>query len=188
MSAGYPESGRSPPPVRVDIFVYLYSVAKPVVKSIIRKIKKATMRKINFIATCCKRVNRKKLRVRYGRNIKIEKEIFHRTNNERKSRNIPTLLWNDDLYRDAQRRSHEIIKNFSHQNVPLKCGENIAMMPIGNVRYFGFVTKHTVAKALMKTWMKSDGHRENILRGQFTSCCVGIAWSNRKYYGVQLFS
>lgn len=123
-----------------------------------------------------------------GENIRIEKEIFHRINKERKTRNIPALSWNDNLYRDVQRRSHDITKNFSHQNVPPGCGENIAMMPIGNVRNFGFITNHTVAKAFMKTWMRSDGHRENILSGQFTNCCVGVTWNNRKYYGVQFFS
>jgi hypothetical protein len=126
--------------------------------------------------------------VKYGKNIKIEKEIFNSVNKERKKRNIHALTWNDSLYQTAQRRANEITRNFSHQGVPAGFGENIAMVPIGKVRSLGFIHRYNVAKAFLKIWMKSTGHRENILRGQYNTCCIGVAQNKGKYYGVQLFS
>jgi uncharacterized protein YkwD len=149
--------------------------------SVILKQKKYQIKKISQIFVPNKHIP-------YGKNIKIEKEIFYYVNTERKKRNIHALSWNDSLYHTAQISGSEITRNFSHQGVPAGCGENIAMVPIGNVRGFGFIHKHNVAKAFLKTWMNSSGHRENILRGQYNTCCVGVAQNKGKYYGVQIFS
>lgn len=125
--------------------------------------------------------------VSYGKNIKIEKEIFCFVNKERKKRNITALSWNDSLYQTAQKRASEITRNFSHQGVPAGCGENIVMSPIGKVRGLGIIHRYNVAKAFLKIWMNSPGHRENILRKQFKTSCIGVVQHSGKYYGVQLF-
>jgi uncharacterized protein YkwD len=130
----------------------------------------------------------KPTRISYGKNIKIEKEIYNFVNKERKKRNIHTLSWNDSLYQTAQKRASEITRNFSHEGSPGGCGENIALIPIGNVRGLGFIHRHNAAKAFLNTWMNSPGHRENILRGMYNLCCVGVVQHKGKYYGVQLFS
>jgi hypothetical protein len=132
--------------------------------------------------------NNPKKWVSYGENIKIEKEIFSFVNKERNKRNIHIFSWNNSLYEIAQKRAKEITRNFSHQGVPAGCGENIAMIPIGNVKGLGFIHRHNVAKAFLKTWMNSSGHRENILRGQYNTCCIGVVKHKGKYFGVQLFS
>jgi uncharacterized protein YkwD len=124
----------------------------------------------------------------YGKNIKIEREIFYFVNKERKKRNIYTLSWNDSLYQTAQKRANEITHNFSHHGAPMGFGENIGMIPIGKVRGLGFIHRHNVAKAFLNIWMNSPGHRENILRTQYNTCSVGIVRHKGKYYGVLIFS
>ncbi len=72
-------------------------------------------------------------------------------------------------------------------------GENIAHMPQGvEVKGIGFVkSENDVAKALMKTWMKSPGHRRNILNQAFTGIGIGVACKKkqgyREYYATQDF-
>ena len=53
-------------------------------------------------------------------------------------------------------------------------GENIAM---------GYPTP----EAVMNGWMNSDGHRKNILNGDFTKIGIGVCSSRGAMYWVQLF-
>jgi uncharacterized protein YkwD len=43
------------------------------------------------------------------------------------------------------------------------------------------------AVSLVQRWMASQGHRENILKREFTHLGVGAAKGNGKYYATQLF-
>ena len=127
-------------------------------------------------------------RVRYGKNIKIETRIFNSVNKIRQRHRLPALSWDDNLYSTAQRRAKEISWNFSHDGVPSSCGENIAQIPFGNVRGLGFVQKQNISQKFVNTWMRSPGHRQNILRGSYHSIAIGVFQKGRKYYAVQLFS
>jgi uncharacterized protein YkwD len=120
-------------------------------------------------------------------NIKLEMQVFYSVNAEREKHHLNHLSLDDSLYSNAQIRAKEIIRNFSHFNVPKGCGENIAKIPVGRVRGLGFVNRRNAARSFMKTWMNSTGHRENILRSEYHSMCVGIAEHRKYYYGVQLF-
>lgn len=48
-------------------------------------------------------------------------------------------------------------------------------------------TEREVAKYLVDAWMRSDGHRENILREEWTELGVGIAVSGDEVYASQAF-
>jgi uncharacterized protein YkwD len=109
-------------------------------------------------------------------------------NNIRHRHNLSTLEWDDNLYPTAHKRANAIIRNFSHQGCPSGCGENIAMMPIGNIQGIGFVNRENIAQNFVKNWMRSPGHRSNILRTNYHSISIGVAQYGRKYYAVQLFN
>lgn len=126
-------------------------------------------------------------RVSYGKNIKIEMGIFNSVNKIRRRYGLSVLSWDDNLYSIAQSRAKDISWNFSHDGVPSSCGENIAQIPLGNVRSLGFVQKQNVSQKFVTTWMRSTGHRENILRGSYHAIAVGVYQKGRKYYAVQLF-
>jgi len=71
-------------------------------------------------------------------------------------------------------------------------GENIAMMPMGKVKGMGNIrTEKDVAKAMVRNWMKSSGHRKNILNPTFTKIGIGVACKkkhgHREYYATQDF-
>ncbi len=126
-------------------------------------------------------------RVKYSKHIKIEKSIFHSLNNIRQRHKLSVLAWDDKLYATAQRRAKEISWDFSHDGCPSGCGENIAVIPLGNVRGLGLVYQQNIHKKFVSSWMRSDGHRENILRKSYHTGVIGVFQKGRNYFAVQLF-
>lgn len=145
----------------------------------------------------------------------VERLVFTYTNEERQKHNVPTLVWDDRLAAIAREHSCDMAEKnfFDHTNLagedhdaraarhgyPLEkdlgngyyavgIAENIGTMPIGNVIGIGIVTEQeeSVARALVKSWMESPGHRANILEAQYSHLGVGIAYKS-EYYATQDF-
>lgn len=125
--------------------------------------------------------------IRRSRNFKFERQILHFVNQERRKRDISPLRWNDIYYSKAQSRAREITRRFIHENLPGIAGENIMKMPVGRVAGVGLVRHKNLAVSFVRQWMKSPGHRANILRAGYTSSCVGLAKTGRYYFASQLF-
>lgn len=114
----------------------------------------------------------------------LAKEIYEETNKERVSAGLPELVWSDELAEAADIRAEEIIGTFSHIRPDgTKCyalgdrihGENIARGP------------HASGAEFVQHWMDSPGHRENILRKEFTMMGVGTRYTEMGDTGVQIF-
>lgn len=114
----------------------------------------------------------------------LAKEIYEETNKERISAGLPELVWSDELAEAADIRAEEIIDYFSHVRPDgTKCyalgdrihGENIARGP------------HASGSEFVQHWMDSPGHRENILRKEFTMMGVGTRYTEMGDTGVQIF-
>lgn len=112
------------------------------------------------------------------------KEIFEATNAERVAAGLPELIWSDELAVAADIRAEEIITNFDHVRPDgTKCyvlsdlihGENIARGP------------HASGQEYVSGWMGSEGHRENILREQYTLMGVGTRYTEYGDTAVQIF-
>jgi len=57
-------------------------------------------------------------------------------------------------------------------------------MPAGRITGVGYVkSEWKVAKAMMRNWMKSAGHRKNILNPAFTKIGIGVAC--KKKHGIE---
>lgn len=141
----------------------------------------------------------------------IESAILQYTNEERREHGIAPLTWNDELAAIARQHSQNMVANdfFSHDNLegdsptdrarqygyPLRknlgdgwysegIGENIGKMPTGNVMGIGVVanTADAIARAQVDSWMKSPGHRQNILDSQYDRLGVGVAHDGHLYY------
>lgn len=109
-------------------------------------------------------------------------------NDERAKAGLSPLTESEGLNEFAQLRSSELVDNFAHKrpdgSSPLdyvmnmdgihRAGENIAM---------GYSTP----EAVMEGWMNSTGHRENILKSEFTMIGVGCYEYNGRYYWTQIF-
>ena len=70
-------------------------------------------------------------------------------------------------------------------NVKAGCGENIHHVVTGNLVNCGFDEEHDeedVAECVVKDWMNSEGHRDNILRVVFKSQGIGLSYDNDDDY------
>ncbi len=115
--------------------------------------------------------------------------VVELVNAERAKAGLSPLAKNDSLNDFAQLRSSELVSDFAHKrpdgSKPLdyvmgmdgvhRAGENIAM---------GQASPEDV----MNAWMNSEGHRENILKSDFTMIGVGCYEYNGKLYWTQIFA
>ena len=113
------------------------------------------------------------------------------TNIERQKAGLSDLVSTDALKKTARVRANEIITLFSHDrpdgsecftaydenNAPYwTAGENIA-------------TGQTTPEEVVRAWMDSPGHKENILNPEFGCLGVGVETdSNGKLYWSQNFT
>jgi uncharacterized protein YkwD len=125
-----------------------------------------------------------------------EKQAFELINKQRKANGLKELAWSDDAAEVARRHSQSMAeyKFFSHQGLDgsmvddradslglrkwLAIGENIAY----NRGYSNPV------EFAVECWMKSTGHKENILNRGWKESGIGIAVaSDGSYYFTQVF-
>lgn len=145
-----------------------------------------------------------------------EKLIFNYTNRVREKNGLEKLVWDDDLAEIAREHSNDMIERnyFDHVNpsgeTPTKralrhrcvlkkelgngyytegIGENLSMMPAGNVKDFGYVEdkSDSLAKAHVVSWLNSPGHRKNLLEPSYNRIGVGISFNGTHYYATQNF-
>lgn len=145
----------------------------------------------------------------------IERLVYEGVNQERKKHRLKLLVRDPLLADTALLHSLDMAQRgyFSHTNergedpstrakkggvsvakrkgslVKVGIGENIGMIPTGNVKGLGYISSpQEVAQAMMKTWLKSHHHRANILNADYEATGVGVAHdSDRTYYLTQDF-
>lgn len=123
----------------------------------------------------------------------IKKQVFDLVNSERGKANLDPLIWDDRLANVAREHSEDMIRNNFVGHINLKgqnvedrlriagidwnfCGENIA---VGDED----------AQSIVRGWMESKGHRDNVLQLQFRYSGVGIARSKAgNLYITQVFA
>lgn len=117
-------------------------------------------------------------------NATFGKKLHQQTNKSRAFRDIKTLKYHKCIDRYAQRQANRMAKKrkIYHQdmgNILRKCnlravGENVA-------------TGFTSPKANVRAWLKSPGHRRNLLGRQYTRLGIGVAKAGGRTYTVQVF-
>jgi hypothetical protein len=110
-------------------------------------------------------------------------DIFLRVNAERLARGLPPLAWHEGLATIAERWSEEMIATgYGHSTPEFRAhpdfagtGENIFMGP-------------TNAKEAHVGWMRSDGHRDNLLSPGYTAVGIGVVCRNDGHmWATQIF-
>ncbi len=113
-------------------------------------------------------------------------------NEQRAAAGVGAISQSGTLNGVAQQRAMEIVRNFSHTRPNgsscftildengigyMHAGENIAM---------GYVS----AEEVMDGWMNSEGHRDNILSGNFSQVGIGVyaVEGGHGFYWVQIFT
>lgn len=123
-----------------------------------------------------------------------EKKVFELTNQERKMKEVPPLVLSPALCKLARAHSENMaaqgkMEHTLDEKTPFdrmkaagyryaKAGENIGMGDEG-----------IPVESIMKAWMESEGHRNNILSADYTEIGVGIARAkNGQLYFTQVFA
>jgi uncharacterized protein YkwD len=121
---------------------------------------------------------------------KLTSDLFARLNAERRARGLAALDWDDDLARVAGDWSGEMAGsgNFRHRDLGAAgslpgmakfsaLGENIAWVEgypsMGNQLHVG--------------WMRSEGHRANMLQRGYDSVGIGVVCSGGRAWATQNF-
>lgn len=113
----------------------------------------------------------------------LAKATFDQVNHIRKANGLNVLEWDASLVSASDTRAMEASAVWSHlrpdgsswQTVSENCqGENLAR-------------RFDTAEGVCNGWMNSQGHRENILRKEFTRASVSVCEINGIYYWCQSF-
>ena len=126
----------------------------------------------------------------------LAREVFDLTNEERAKQDLSEFIWNDKLYEAAQIRADELNILYSHTRPDGSDGIFI-LRDMGI--YFNYVGEniaigYLAPEDIVKAWMGSEGHRENIENRNFRYLAVGVAritetekFHPDSYTWVQLF-
>jgi hypothetical protein len=127
---------------------------------------------------------------------KIATLILKYSNAERERRGLRKLSWSVNLQNIAKLHSKKMAraKHIWHgdgvHQAGGTAGENVALMYKGRVKGFKnpIRNEQDIARALVRNWMNSPGHRDNILNTAFGSLGVGISRKDNGFYATQLFN
>ena len=118
-------------------------------------------------------------------NQKIAKEAFTKINDLRKKNNLKPLSWNYSLENVAQIRAVELSKKFSHIRPDGSSWNSIDIKNIGGENIAqGFYNP----TRLVNAWLKSEGHKRNMLNKNFKSCSMAVYVTKNKIYIAHEFS
>lgn len=126
----------------------------------------------------------------------LEREAFDSINNERRKANLSPLVWDAAMLFLAREHSENMAKSgvFSHRS---KNG----WMVDDRARDAGIIDWHGIGENIaanqsaenavataIECWLKSEGHRRNLLSNDWTRSGIGVAVSpDGKYYFTQVF-
>jgi len=109
----------------------------------------------------------------------FQKKLLKLHNKERKKRNKPKLRLNSSLKRSAQAYAQDLAASgiLSHVGVDGSTFDQRIRAQGGNFSTMGenIAQGQPTAKAVHKGWMRSPGHRRNILDKRFRTVGFGIA-------------
>ena len=108
--------------------------------------------------------------------IKYVDEIVTLVNQAREKEGLQPLVLDPQLRKGAQVRAEECVKVFSHTR-PNGTSYKTAISEAGVVsNYTGenVACGHSSAQQVVKAWLNSPGHRDNILNSNFTKIGVGL--------------
>ena len=115
-------------------------------------------------------------------------DVLDRLNKLRSDMNLPALTMDKGLLSDAMLRAAECAVYFDHTRPD---GRNCftAFSAAGSLAE-NIAAGQSTPESVMNSWMNSDGHRANILSGDYSHIGVGFVKSDSGYgyYWVQLFT
>lgn len=123
----------------------------------------------------------------------LEKEVVRLVNEERAKVGLPAVTTDSKLTAAAQIRAEELQNNFAHERPDGRSCftvlEEIGVehMTAGENLYMGTGKSVDTPGKAVQGWMKSPGHKANILKDSFTKLGVGYFKINNTIYWSQMF-
>lgn len=109
--------------------------------------------------------------------------VMQEINAERVSRGLGALQLDAELMRAARVRAEEIVEKFSHTRP-----DGTRWKSVSSAAYAENIARgQKTADKAVAAWMTSEGHRRNILNGNYTSTGVACIQSGSVLYWVQIF-
>jgi uncharacterized YkwD family protein/spore coat assembly protein SafA len=129
---------------------------------------------------------KQKLNIPNINNVKnVEEQVLHLVNEERKKIGLRPLEMDWELQRVARTKSQDMAQKgyFSHQSPTY--GSPFAMMKQFGISYKmageNIASGQRTPQEVMASWMKSPGHRANILKPEYTH--IGVGYFRGGSYG-----
>lgn len=122
----------------------------------------------------------------------MELEVVRLVNIEREKNGLSPFTISNELSNVARIKSQDMSVNnyFSHQSP--KYGSPFDMMKSFGINYKtageNIAKGYSSPESVVRGWMNSQGHRENILNGSFNTIGVGAFNSNGTIYWTQMFT
>ncbi len=110
-------------------------------------------------------------------------EVLEIVNRKRAAKGLKELVMDQDLLDAAMLRAAEISVKFSHVRPNGGQWNSVCKKMYAENIAYGADTPSSV----MNGWMKSGGHKENILNGEYHSVGIGVFYKNGVRYWVQCF-
>ncbi|WP_435196745.1 CAP domain-containing protein [Natronomonas sp. EA1] len=130
---------------------------------------------------------------------RVERLVHAEINEEREARGLAPLAYNETLAAVAEAHSRDMLEReyFAHEapngsgladryrRAGIDCpgGENIYTTPNGELA----VSEQALADRIVREWMRSPGHRENVLKARFSREGIGIVVADDGVYATQNF-
>lgn len=114
-------------------------------------------------------------------------EVIDLTNEEREKRGLAPLERDESLMEAAAIRAEEIVENYSHTRPDgTSCSTVLDEYGISSrVSGENIVRGLINAAGAVETWMRSEGHKENILKSKYTK--IGVGYNEEIGGWVQIF-
>lgn len=118
-------------------------------------------------------------------------QMLSLTNKERAEKGLAELVWSEDVYACAVVRAAEIAVNYGH----IRPGDREFYTVRDELGYtFGKMAEniaggHESPQEVITAWVRSEGHRANMLSESYTLCGFATATDDAgRRYWVQLFA
>lgn len=113
-------------------------------------------------------------------------ELIDLTNDEREKKGLAPLERNESLMEVAAVRAEELAEQFSHTRPNgTSCSSLLSEYGIPNRSGAENIVQVRNAAGAVNSWMKSSGHRKNMLNPNFTE--IGVGYSKETNSWVQIF-
>ena len=125
----------------------------------------------------------------------LERRVFDLVNSERTKAGLPALVWLDRVATVSRFHSTNMATNnfFAHVDPQgRRSGKRADQHGVSDWKQIGeniaWVSGNDPAARVVRSWMQSPGHRENILTASYRESGIGLAMAaDGKYYFTQVF-